>query len=602
MPDLTALRARIAAATGPFVKINENPFLDAQPAAADKNATGYEATIKMVQAWPSVAFDAVRFIIVAFGGGHGNYSGAELIKYLPETMRWTLGCLPPKTSGVSTNNGWVNMPMIDTPPVQDISAPGSCHTYHRNLVLPVSGRFMTFCGPTFNYQGGPVIPNGSGGVRGTGPYTLDLDKLDPTKTAGANNGGVQPGRLGTGAWKNRDRPDLQQIGQWFGLRGLNGTDRVTVCAAINGVDVIWTTGVAEGNQWLTKYVIRDADNSATDCAVIAAVNSNCRAMYGAAGLDPVRGWMVGLNDNGTGFTAYKLSMTVPPIGSTPDGRQGANNSNPLVQQGVIPPNGGETVQGGYNLTVTGTMPANAPSCGMDFDPIRGHFRIIDVSGNQWTLTRPASGVLTDSWALVQIVDVTTLPLAMRPTPKDIVSGVRGCFGHMPGLDGFYFVDGNGDNQFVKPADWVNEGDPPPPPPPITVTVTPTTASLVTGATQAFSASVAGSSNQEVGWDVNGIAGGNAALGTVSAAGLYTAPAAVPDPATVTLRAVAAANGTSSDTADITISAEAPPPPPPPVSKALSFTVNVGAGDIPGLAAGTLTVTGTASGFTFTPEV
>ena len=95
MADLTALFARIAAATGPFVKGNENPFLDAQPSTADKNATGYEATIKMVQAWPSVAFDPIRFIIYSFGGGHGNYSGAELIKYLLETMRWTLGCLPP---------------------------------------------------------------------------------------------------------------------------------------------------------------------------------------------------------------------------------------------------------------------------------------------------------------------------------------------------------------------------------------------------------------------------------------------------------------------------------------------------------------------------
>ena len=89
---------------------------------------------------------------------------------------------------------------------------------------------------------------------------------------------------------------------------------------------------------------------------------------------------------------------------------------------------------------------------------------------------------------------------------------------------------------------------------------PTGASLLTDSTQVFSATVAGSSNQTVNWSVNGIAGGNSTVGTVSAAGLYVAPAAVPNPVTVTVRATAAANGTSYGEASVTISAAAPPPP------------------------------------------
>jgi len=89
---------------------------------------------------------------------------------------------------------------------------------------------------------------------------------------------------------------------------------------------------------------------------------------------------------------------------------------------------------------------------------------------------------------------------------------------------------------------------------VTVAVSPTSASLKTGQTQSFSASVTGSSNTAVTWSVNGIAGGNATVGTVSSAGLYTAPSAVPSPNTVTVRATSAASSTASATASVTITA------------------------------------------------
>ena len=93
------------------------------------------------------------------------------------------------------------------------------------------------------------------------------------------------------------------------------------------------------------------------------------------------------------------------------------------------------------------------------------------------------------------------------------------------------------------------------PPPVTVDVTPATASLQTGATQQFTAAVTGSSATPV-WSVNGVTGGNATVGTISAAGLYTAPAAVPSGA-VTVRATDTASG-ANDTAAVTVT-QAPPP-------------------------------------------
>ena len=89
---------------------------------------------------------------------------------------------------------------------------------------------------------------------------------------------------------------------------------------------------------------------------------------------------------------------------------------------------------------------------------------------------------------------------------------------------------------------------------VTVTITPTTASLQTGKTQQFTATVTGSSNVSVTWKVNDVVGGNSTLGTVSSAGLYTAPAAAPSPNTVSVTAVSAADTTKSATASVTVNA------------------------------------------------
>ena len=68
-----------------------------------------------------------------------------------------------------------------------------------------------------------------------------------------------------------------------------------------------------------------------------------------------------------------------------------------------------------------------------------------------------------------------------------------------------------------------------------------------GATTQFTAAVTNTSNTAVSWQVNGITGGSTATGTISAGGLYTAPATLPTPATVTVGAVSQANSGVSST-------------------------------------------------------
>ena len=89
---------------------------------------------------------------------------------------------------------------------------------------------------------------------------------------------------------------------------------------------------------------------------------------------------------------------------------------------------------------------------------------------------------------------------------------------------------------------------------IAVTVTPSTASVGVGKTQQFTATVTGTSNVTVSWKVNDVVGGNSTLGTISTAGLYTAPATAPNPNTVTITAVSEADATKNATANLTINA------------------------------------------------
>jgi serine protease len=92
--------------------------------------------------------------------------------------------------------------------------------------------------------------------------------------------------------------------------------------------------------------------------------------------------------------------------------------------------------------------------------------------------------------------------------------------------------------------------------PITVAVTPASASVMTGMTQAFTAALAGSANNGVLWQVNGVTGGNVMVGTISTAGLYMAPATVPSPAVVTVTAISSADATKSANAKATVLAVA----------------------------------------------
>jgi hypothetical protein len=80
-------------------------------------------------------------------------------------------------------------------------------------------------------------------------------------------------------------------------------------------------------------------------------------------------------------------------------------------------------------------------------------------------------------------------------------------------------------------------------------VSPATADVAAGATQQFTATVAGYSNTSVTWSVDGVSGGNSSVGTVNSSGLYTAPSQVGNH-TVTATSVANSSLTANGAATV----------------------------------------------------
>src|SRR4051812_10909130 len=87
---------------------------------------------------------------------------------------------------------------------------------------------------------------------------------------------------------------------------------------------------------------------------------------------------------------------------------------------------------------------------------------------------------------------------------------------------------------------------------VTVTLDVPSATLRVTKGQKFTATVAGNANHAVSWTVNGVAGGNTTVGTVSTSGQYTAPAVVPSPNLVTVQATSAVDATASGSGTVTL--------------------------------------------------
>jgi hypothetical protein len=124
-------------------------------------------------------------------------------------------------------------------------------------------------------------------------------------------------------------------------------------------------------------------------------------------------------------------------------------------------------------------------------------------------------------------------------------GVGSCYLDEENVVHINFNDGSGDTWSGQAgffATYTKAGVTPS----VLVTVTPASTSVPQAGQVAFSASVSGNSNQAVTWSVDGIAGGNATVGTIDSTGIYAAPAWA-GTHMVTATSVAAPNASGSAT-------------------------------------------------------
>src|SRR5260370_10394781 len=88
-----------------------------------------------------------------------------------------------------------------------------------------------------------------------------------------------------------------------------------------------------------------------------------------------------------------------------------------------------------------------------------------------------------------------------------------------------------------------------------VMVSSSSSSVLLGNTLQFTERVTGTSNTAVTWSVNGVAGGNSTLGTISSSGLYTAPSDLPSSPLATVKATSQADASANGSTSITVTSD-----------------------------------------------
>jgi hypothetical protein len=200
---------------------------------------------------------------------------------------------------------------------------------------------------------------------------------------------------------------------------------------------------------------------------------------------------------------------------------------------MVNPNSGQALQSSVSVSVTPSTASVAVNATSQFNATVSNASNPAVN---WSVNGVAGGNSVLGW-----ISLTGLYTAPAVVPSPAIVTIEAASQITPAAFGTASVT-------ITPAT--------PPPPVITVTISPASATVRPGQTHQFTATVTGSSNKSVTWRVNGIAGGNATLGTISAKGVFKAPAKAPSPDVVTVSAVAAADGKTNASATVTIAAGA----------------------------------------------
>ena len=310
---------------------------------------------------------------------------------------------------------------------------------------------------------------------------------------------------------------------------------------------------------------RKSVNLLTLCAILITLGMSVLESFGCAGLSTT------VHPIPVSVTISPTSATVTAGGTQQFTATVQNASNTAVTWQVNGVTGGSATMGTISSSGLYTAPATVPS------PAAVTVKAV----SQADPTKSASAQVTIT--AVPVVSVTVSPTSATVTAGGTqqftatvrntsntavtwqVNGVTGGNATMGTISssGLYSAPASVPSPATIMVTAVSQADPTKSAsaqvtitavPVVSVTISPTSATVATGGTQQFTATVQNAGNTAVTWQVNGVAGGNATVGTISSSGLYTAPAAVPSPATVTVTAVSQADPTKSASAQVAITA------------------------------------------------
>ena len=303
-------------------------------------------------------------------------------------------------------------------------------------------------------------------------------------------------------------------------------------------------------------------NTGTTALTIAGVTIQPGAIATVAGTPPTAcaDTSTGCGDNGAATAAF-LSF---PSGISVDGTGNIyiadtfSSAVRVVNPGTQPVTiAGTTIPPGDILTVAGTLGRDGYS-GDNGAPASA---LLNTPWGVWVDTLGNIFIAdTDNSAIRQVVavDSTIQTIAGTGAAGFSGDGSSAASAQLSGPETVALGAGNifiADSQNSRIRQLVST---------VSVSVVPASTIVPAGGTQQFLAVVTGATNTSVTWQVNGVTGGNATVGTIAADGLYTTPATIPGSAII-VTAISDANGTTPGSASVTIAASGAP--------AVSITTN-----------------------------
>jgi len=304
---------------------------------------------------------------------------------------------------------------------------------------------------------------------------------------------------------------IQTVAGTLGKRGYSGDNGPATSALLDTPYGVFVDSF--GN-----IFVADTDNSVI--REVVAVNNNTIQTIAGNGT-------YGFSGDGGSATSAELAHPLGVAGGSAGSLFVADSENSRVRQllstvsvTLVPTSATVPLSGPQQFAATVTGASNPAVT----------WQVNNVTGGNSTVGTISSGGLYQA------------PAALPTSPAVTVTAIS---------------DANGSTFASVPVTIAGSGTPT-----VSVTSTPSgVTNVYTGLAQTFNASVTGETNTAVNWEVGGVAGGNPTLGTITSAGVYTGPAAVPSPALVVITAVSQASASVSGSYPVTIVA-APAAPSP----------------------------------------